>query len=520
MARATKRGLLGGRTVGGRYKLEELVEPGNAGEVYAATDISGARDVAIVAFSRGPLAEKARLDELALGVRKLGVVRHLSLGRFISQHLLSTARQKGDNPYLVFAHQDGESLGNHMTRTGALDPSQASFILRQVISALEVLHAAGHCHGGLSPERVRVRPDHLLHDDYVRVHLPVVSGALLSAAVAILDAGEIVAPVEAERLLYAAPEALLDEPPSLAGDIYSAGALLYLCLTGKAPMPVGANTEDPAALRDTLLFSGPPPMTETRSDLPRDLLQLVTRCMSKDTEERPSCIEELQSVLSDHAPEPAFTGCREDEVEAALPVSGKATDAPPILHLPTPVAFSLGDAQREAALRRQPVLEVPPAPISNLQLDRFNTISIDAPPEIMATDENDRPEDLVEQNAVEDKFVEDADEQDTCSTAFQTIAMPSPFTDAKVSNTPVEINLAPSEKTQPDLQPTGERTVDFSTVLLPTEEFAQEATEPDQPEDSPDDASSNQSVNLEVNFRMVELSLEELEEMKLDDEDV
>ena len=510
MNKEMKKGRISGRVLSGRFKLEAILEGGQTGEIYQAADLAGGGRVTVTVFGSGPLNAPDRREEMSRKVQGLFDLEQVSLGAIISQHLSAETRKKGEHPYLVFAEQDGISLDAFIRDEGPLNPEMASFILLQVATALEALHARGICHGGLSAKRVRVRPEHLLHDDYVKVHLPVVSGALLSAAINLLEEDELLTAEETARLPYAAPEALLDEAPTAAADIYAAGALLYLSLTGKAPIPRNAKDTDAAGLRDAMLFNSPPPIAELSPDLPRDLLKLVTRCMAKDLDERPTSVEELREVLARHAPEPAVTGCGIEETPTP------AAEAPPIKPILTPVAFSLADAQRQASLSRAPAprpepkapAPQPPLPDADIQLDAFNTIAMAAPPKMM-----EPPEDLPDTASA--KEPEDTPIPDD----FPTIAMPSPAREEAAPSSPPENVSTPNVEPQPDLQPAGTQAEDFSTVLLSMDELEQNADEAHQ-ETAPDAEDPEADLDPDdAMFHSVELRVEVREGIKGKDGD-
>ena len=499
-----KKGRLTGKVLSGRFRLEMLQEGGQSGEIYEAMDLAGDGRVTVAVFSGGPLSEPERLEDLSRGIQDLFGLSHASLGQIISQHLTAHSHRKGEPHYLVVAEQDGIPLDAYIRENGPLRPEMAAFIMLQVTGALEALHARGVCHGGLSAGRVYIRPEHLLHDDHVRVHLPVVSGVLLSAAVSLLEEDKHLTAGEAARLPYAAPEALLNEQPTAAGDIYAAGALLYLCLTGQAAIPNEAQDADPAGLRDSLLFGGPPPISEVSPDLSHDVIQLVTRCLAKDADERPTLLDELQEVLTRHAPEAVVTDCAHKDEPARAKTGSEATAAPPISPEPRPIAYSLRDAQREAALHRPsaPESKTPPSPpaADDPQLDIFDTIAM-AAPQVISEIESDHP-------------AEDTPEGAPIPDNFPTISMPSPFIQEPSPPTPVQKVPTTPDTAQPDLQPAGEQTHDFSTVLLSMDELGQEATaEPPATESREDEPQPDLDPD-DAMFNSVELSVEDLRRMK------
>jgi eukaryotic-like serine/threonine-protein kinase len=92
---------------------------------------------------------------------------------------------------------------------------------------------------------------------------------------------------------YMAPEQLLGDNIDARADLYSAGVVLYECLTGK--MPHTAQT--PITLITKVLEETPTPPRELQPDIPAALSDLVMRVLSKDREARPKNALELHDAL-------------------------------------------------------------------------------------------------------------------------------------------------------------------------------------------------------------------------------
>ena len=92
---------------------------------------------------------------------------------------------------------------------------------------------------------------------------------------------------------YMAPEQLLGDEIDARADLYSAGVVLYECLTGK--MPHSADT--PITLIAKVLDETPATPRELQADIPAALSELVMRTLSKDRDDRPKNALELHDAL-------------------------------------------------------------------------------------------------------------------------------------------------------------------------------------------------------------------------------
>ncbi|MBK7859385.1 MAG: protein kinase [Archangiaceae bacterium] len=112
---------------------------------------------------------------------------------------------------------EGPTLQDHLSRTGALSCDDAVQLVMLLCEAVDAAHQRGVVHGGLSPRRV-------LLPGGLHAFRPKLTGIALGLL------------PSSETAPFAAPE--LQErrgEPSPLADVYSLGALLYTCLTGKAP---------------------------------------------------------------------------------------------------------------------------------------------------------------------------------------------------------------------------------------------------------------------------------------------
>jgi serine/threonine-protein kinase len=93
---------------------------------------------------------------------------------------------------------------------------------------------------------------------------------------------------------YMAPEQVLGDPAiDHRADIYSYGLVAYELLAGRSPI---AEVSAPSALA-AHLAGAPVDVRELRTDTPRELADLVMRCINKDRQSRPQSMDEVLVAL-------------------------------------------------------------------------------------------------------------------------------------------------------------------------------------------------------------------------------
>src|SRR4029077_17369229 len=97
-------------------------------------------------------------------------------------------------------------------------------------------------------------------------------------ATTLLTAGDAVA----GTLAYMAPEQLLAEEPDNRSDIFSLGVVLYEMATGCLPWKQTVST----ALVNEILRTTPPPVRDSRPDLPVHFDRIIAKALAKTPAER------------------------------------------------------------------------------------------------------------------------------------------------------------------------------------------------------------------------------------------
>lgn len=213
-----------GSVIADRYRIEARIGAGGMGVVYRARDTG--RDDAPVAVKialqadnenhRNRFSREARaLSECLAGLQHPGLVQYID-------HGLTAAQQ----PYLVMEWLDGRELAE-LLRDRPLTEAQTIDLGLQVADALSAAHASGVIHRDIKPSNI-----FLLGGDIRRAKL-------LDFGLALLDATMTLATRTGTAMgtpSYMAPEqANTEDSIDRRADLYSLGAVLFACLTGRAP---------------------------------------------------------------------------------------------------------------------------------------------------------------------------------------------------------------------------------------------------------------------------------------------
>jgi len=260
--------------------------------------------------------------------RGLGGVRfrrEAELGsRIRSDHLVAVIEYElgTQRPYIVMEYVFGMSVGAFLAALHWA-PLDAEWGVAIVASAARGV-AAMHAHDCIHRD---VKPDNIL--------IPAVDGTTLQLnGCKLVDLG-------LAKQTGQAPEPLLGTPKDVglgtvgfapkeqwlnardahpAADVFGLAAVLYSLLTGGVPYYAGSGGPLMEFLSRLVQATPPPPLSETRPEISRELSDLVQACLADEPENRPADAQVLLDRLTrvpEHSREPTL--CK----IPAVPVSGE-----------------------------------------------------------------------------------------------------------------------------------------------------------------------------------------------------
>jgi serine/threonine-protein kinase len=286
--------ILPGQVLAGKYRVLHALGKGGMGVVVAAEHIDLHERVALKLMLPDALASDDAMARFLREARAAVKIKGEHVARVLDVGKLETGE-----PYIVMEYLEGTDLGALLDRKGPLPIKEAVEYLLQACEALAEAHALGIIHRDLKPANLFLarRPDR-------------------SALVKVLDFGisKIMPrrssqdPVDVSITntrqilgtpLYMAPEQLdSSRNADMTSDIWSLGAILFELLTGAVPFD-GKTLQE---LRRRIRAEPAPALRSHRQDAPRELEEVVQRCLEKDPAKRYPNVAELATALSAFAP--------------------------------------------------------------------------------------------------------------------------------------------------------------------------------------------------------------------------
>lgn len=215
---------------GTAYRTIRRIGSGAMGQVFEAEHTGLRRRVAVKLLSPLLAGDPVFVDRLRLEAQALATVRHHNVVA-VTDH----ATTPSGVPFLVMELLQGRTLHDLLRERRALPFPEALQIFDQLLGGLGAIHAAGLVHRDLKPANV------FLCREGERTTVKVLDFGIVKVA-----RHDLAGPIAPARLLtqqghaigtpnFMAPEQVLGQGCDARTDIYAAGVLLYLLLSGRAP---------------------------------------------------------------------------------------------------------------------------------------------------------------------------------------------------------------------------------------------------------------------------------------------
>ena len=262
----------------GRYEILGTIGTGGMGVVYRARDQELGEEVAIKMLRPDIL----RGDETA----KQRLKAETRLARRISHPNVVRTHDFGEHDgacYVTMEYVEGMTVRRLIETRGRLSVPSALAVAGQLSTALDVAHRQGVVHRDIKPQNL------LLDADGVLKVMDFGVARLVEHTTVLTQAGMVVGTPS-----YMSPEQLLAEDVDGRSDLYSAGVVLYECLTGRLPF----EAKTPVSLIAKLLHDEPAAPESLNPDIPPALSALILRLLAKSADARPKSAAELAGLLA------------------------------------------------------------------------------------------------------------------------------------------------------------------------------------------------------------------------------
>jgi serine/threonine protein kinase len=269
--------------LGSSYTIERELGGGGMSKVFLAHDESLGRDVVVKVLApeliEGRSAERfTREIKLAAALQEPHIVPVLSAG----------TTQDGV-PYYCMPFVRGESLRARLDR-GKIPVTEATGILRNVLSALSYAHGQGVVHRDIKPENILISSGTAVVTDFgiakalQASRTPAPGGTLTQIGTSLGTPA------------YMAPEQAAGDPDTdHRADIYALGVIAYEMLSGRHPF---AGKTSPRQLMTAHIAENPTPLDTAAPGVPRALSALVMRALAKEPDNRLGSADQMLNELN------------------------------------------------------------------------------------------------------------------------------------------------------------------------------------------------------------------------------
>jgi serine/threonine protein kinase len=286
--------LLPGQVIADKYRVERILGEGGMGYVVAAYHLKLEQKVALKFLKPEALAHQHIVQRFAREARAAAKIQGEHVARVIDVGELPSGA-----PYIVMEYLDGEDLAHRLHQRGPLPVTEAVGYLLEACEALAEAHAAGIVHRDLKP------PNLFLARSAGRI--PIIKILDFGISKAVDEQGSTDRNLTSTSMImgtphYMSPEQLRSSRDVDArSDIWALGVVLFELLTGQPPFD-GENT---TSVITAIVTEPPRRLLDLRPDAPRELENVIGRCLAKLRIERYADILELARALSPFAVERA-----------------------------------------------------------------------------------------------------------------------------------------------------------------------------------------------------------------------
>ncbi|MFJ9909570.1 PQQ-binding-like beta-propeller repeat protein [Streptomyces sp. NPDC101152] len=276
----------------GHYRLESCLGSGGMGVVHLARSTSGMKLAVKVVH-----AEYAKDPEFRGRFRQeVAAARRVS-GAFTAS--VVDADPEAERPWMATLFIPGPTLSDHVKRNGPMAPAQLRRLMAGLAEALRDIHRVGVVHRDLKPSNVLLAEDGPKVIDF-GISRPKDS-ELRTETGKLIGTPPFMAPEQFRRPREVGP----------AADVFALGSVLVHAATGRGPF----DSDSPYVVAYQVVHDEP-----DLTGVPEELAQLVSRCLAKEPESRPTpdeLMRELRSVAASY------------DTQAFIPAQRVGDDPPP-----------------------------------------------------------------------------------------------------------------------------------------------------------------------------------------------
>ncbi|MBI1852071.1 MAG: protein kinase [Planctomycetes bacterium] len=290
----------------GPYRVRAVLGRGGMGDVYLAEDERTSATVALKVLPRELSFRPDRIERFQREARTVASLDHPAIVRVLDSgssdgvhyiamepvegaslaEIVRRAAVRGSRPFveLISAEPPAPIPAERASEAKAAFFRDVARTLEPIASVVHLAHQHGIVHRDIKPSNVLVDRDG-------NPHLTDFGIARIDDGKALTSPGEMLGTAD-----YMSPEQVApsDDGVALATDVFSLGATLFECLTGRPPFGSGA----PEVVIQRIRETQPPNPRAIDSAIPEPLARIALRCLEKAPDRRYATSAELADDLA------------------------------------------------------------------------------------------------------------------------------------------------------------------------------------------------------------------------------
>ncbi|HKO96708.1 MAG TPA: serine/threonine-protein kinase [Pyrinomonadaceae bacterium] len=275
-----------GKTLAGKYRIDERLSEGGMGTVYRGTHVLMDKTVAVKVLRPSLAADEKIVARFSREARAASRINH--------PHALSVTDFGEDENgvvFLVMEYLSGQTLKQVIRSEGPMPLTRVVEIITQVGGALDEAHGQGVVHRDLKSDNIMLIT--ATSADYAKVLDFGI--AKIKEAEGDYDPGLTSPGLVIGTPQYMSPEQCSQAPDIDArSDIYSLGVIIFEMLVGHVPF----TGESPTVIMLKQMQQAPPSLAQERPDVPAAVETVVNRALEKRPEKRYETVSQLVEDLT------------------------------------------------------------------------------------------------------------------------------------------------------------------------------------------------------------------------------
>ena len=261
---------LSGELIDGRYQLISQIAQGGMASIYSAIDTRLDRKVAVKIMHPHLAQDEAFVNRFIREAKAAAALTHPNA---------VSVQDQGWNTngvpavFIVMEMVEGHTLREYLDESGKFTVAQALQYLTAILGALAAAHKLGIIHRDIKPENILISNDGRIKiADFGLAHGALIGSTLTAESSVVLGSVSYLSPEQVQRGIS-----------DSRSDVYSTGILAYELLVGDKPF----SGDSPIQIAYMHVNNRVPRVSQSRSDIPKELDDLIYSATSVNPDERP-----------------------------------------------------------------------------------------------------------------------------------------------------------------------------------------------------------------------------------------